>query len=198
MSFENNKEYTDQIFKKLNYGGKQFSRCEFDNCTFMGCIFTETVFNACKFQDCTFKECDLRLAQLSASSFKETKFDQSKLLGVNWTQTAWPKAGMFTPVEFVESDISQCTFVGLNLNKIQIVRCTATSADFAEADLTGANCTYTDFSEARFLKTNLTGADFSNATNYTITASLNTLKKTKFSLPEAIRLLYGLDIILEG
>jgi hypothetical protein len=42
----------------------------------------------------------------------------------------------------------------------------------------------------------LTQADFTGATNYAIAASLNTLKKTKFSLPEAMSLLYSLDIIL--
>jgi fluoroquinolone resistance protein len=56
--------------------------------------------------------------------------------------------------------------------------------------------TLTDFSNSRFQHTNLTEADFTGATNYAIAASLNTLKKTKFSLPEAMSLLYSLDIIL--
>jgi fluoroquinolone resistance protein len=68
--------------------------------------------------------------------------------------------------------------------------------DFAEADLTLANCTFTDFTNSRFQHTNLTQADFTGATNYTIAPNLNTLKKTKFSLPEAMALLYGLDIVL--
>jgi len=42
----------------------------------------------------------------------------------------------------------------------------------------------------------LTEADFTGAKNYAIAASSNTLKKTKFSLPEAMGLLYSLDIVL--
>ncbi len=41
------------------------------------------------------------------------------------------------------------------------------------------------------------GADFRGARNYAIAADLNTLKQAKFSLPEAVALLHGLDIILE-
>ena len=51
--------------------------------------------------------------------------------------------------------------------------------------------------DSRFNHTNLTEADFSDATHYNISAVDNTLKKTRFSLPEAISLLYSLDIILK-
>jgi uncharacterized protein YjbI with pentapeptide repeats len=77
-----------------------------------------------------------------------------------------------------------------------LTRCTARDVDFAEANLTGANCSHTDFAESRFFHTNMTDADFRHATNYAIPANLNTLKKTKFSMPEALTLLYSLDIIL--
>ena len=43
---------------------------------------------------------------------------------------------------------------------------------------------------------NLTEADFTGAKNYAIAPGMNTLKKTKFSLPEAMSLLYNLDIKL--
>jgi hypothetical protein len=44
---------------------------------------------------------------------------------------------------------------------------------------------------SRFLHTTLTGAS-----NYAIAANLNTLKGTKFSLPEAMNLLHSLDIVV--
>ena len=69
-------------------------------------------------------------------------------------------------------------------------------SDFAEADLSLASCTGTDFADSRFLHTDLTEADFVGARNYAISPSLNVLKKTSFSLPEAVSLLYGLDIVL--
>ena len=78
-----------------------------------------------------------------------------------------------------------------------LTRCLAKDVDFAEADLTQANCTGTDFTDSRFNHTNLTEADFTDATHYNISATDNTLKKTRFSLPEAVSLLYSLDIILK-
>jgi len=44
----------------------------------------------------------------------------------------------------------------------------------------------------------LTEADLSKARNYLIDPGLNQLKKAKFSLPEAMSLLYNMDIILTG
>jgi len=191
-------EYTDHTFKRVNYSGKQIERRVFDACTFNACVFTETTFSNCTFRACAFHDCDLRLAKLTGSTFTDTKFEQTKLTGINWTTTNWSKGGLFTPVHFTDCDISYDGFVGLDMTKIQIVRCVAKEADFAEANLTQANCTYTDFEGSRFLHTNLTEADFTDATGYAIVASLNTLKKAKFSLPEAIRLLYGLDIVVVG
>jgi fluoroquinolone resistance protein len=44
----------------------------------------------------------------------------------------------------------------------------------------------------------LSGADLSQARNYMIDPGLNELKKAKFSLPEAMALLYNMDITLTG
>lgn len=44
---------------------------------------------------------------------------------------------------------------------------------------------------------NLTKADLRQAKNYSIRPDSNKIKKAKFSLPEAMLLLYGLDIELE-
>lgn len=192
------REYADHTFKHINYSGKQVDQRIFDSCSFTACAFTETALTNCAFRACTFQDCDLRLAKLTGSTFIDTRFEQSKLTGINWTITNWAKGGLFTPVHFADCDISYGGFVGLDLKKIQMIRCVAKEADFAEADLTQADCTYTDFEGSRFLHTNLTEADFTNATGYAIVASLNTLKRAKFSLPEAIRLLYGLDIVVIG
>jgi uncharacterized protein YjbI with pentapeptide repeats len=49
-----------------------------------------------------------------------------------------------------------------------------------------------------FGNTDLSKANLSKAYNYHIDASQNKLKGTRFSLPEAMSLLYSLEIILEG
>jgi uncharacterized protein YjbI with pentapeptide repeats len=82
------------------------------------------------------------------------------------------------------------------MKSVILRKCIAREASFEEADLTGADCQETDFSGSRFNLTNLTEADFRGAFNYTISPPDNTLKKTKFSLPEAMSLLHALDIVL--
>ncbi|MGD0006361.1 MAG: pentapeptide repeat-containing protein [Anaerolineaceae bacterium] len=192
------REYSSQEFKKLTLKSAQVIQKDFMGCTFLKCNFSETLFQECRFHECKFRECDLSLANLKDSTFNSTRFEDSQIIGVDWTQTAWAKNKfiVFKPVDFSDSVLNHSTFSGLKMKQIQIMRCIAHDVSFEEADLTSANCTFTDFNSSRFMHTNLTEADFTGATNYTIAPQLNVLKKTKFSLPEAMALLYGLDIIL--
>lgn len=86
--------------------------------------------------------------------------------------------------------------MGLPLKKAKITKCVAENVDLSEVDLTEANCTDTDFSTARFQQTNLTKANLKGASNYAIDVNQNTIKQARFSLPEAVSLLKGLDIVL--
>lgn len=199
MAFSSSQhEYSSQEFKKLTLKSARVIQKDFVACTFLKCNFSETLFQECRFHECKFRECDLSLANLKDSTFNSTRFEDSQIIGVDWTQTAWAKNKfiVFKPVDFIDSVLNHSTFSGLKMKQIQIVRCIAHDVSFEEADLTSADCTFTDFNSSRFNHTNLTEADFTGATNYTIAPQLNVLKKTKFSLPEAMALLYGLDIIL--
>lgn len=189
-------EYEDQFFENLELQNREIRSKEFYCCIFAGCSFLEATFKGCRFVDCEFKECDLSLCRVEDCSFSNTRFQDSQVIGVNWTEASWPKHGLLSAIGFTNCALSHSTFIGLSLREINLRGCVARNVDFAEADLTQANCTHTDFSDSRFLHTNLTEADFTGATNYSIKASLNVLKKTKFSLPEAMSLLYGLDIVL--
>ena len=68
--------------------------------------------------------------------------------------------------------------------------------DFRECDLSQADFAGTDLADSLFLATNLTQADFSRARNYQIDPSQNIVDEAKFSLPEAMSLLYSMDIVL--
>jgi uncharacterized protein YjbI with pentapeptide repeats len=70
------------------------------------------------------------------------------------------------------------------------------NVDFREADLSGASFGATDLSESLFSSTDLSEADLSRARNYSIAPGRNVLTQARFSLPEAMALLYGLDIVL--
>jgi fluoroquinolone resistance protein len=190
-------EYISEEFKKGVLKKGQVSSKEFSSCTFIKCAFNETVFQNCKFHDCTFKGCDLSLASLKGCAFTNTRFEDSQLISINWTETAWATGKVvFKPVDFCGCVINYSTFMGLNLKKVTLSKCIAYEVSFEEANLTQADCRFTDFLNSRFIRADLTEADFTGAKNYTIAANLNTLKKTKFSLPEAMSLLYNLDISL--
>lgn len=136
------------------------------------------------------------MMKVKGCSFVEAEIKLSKVIGVNWIEAAWDTAGFLRALSFEDCAINLSTFFGLHLKEIVIKDCTALEADFSEADMTKADCRNTDFAKCRFIQTNLTGADFVGAKNYMIDARINTLKKTKFSLPEAESLLHSLDIIL--
>jgi fluoroquinolone resistance protein len=196
--FESQKEFNSEEFKNLDCKNDQIVGCEFYACSFIKCLLQEAVIEDCTFQDCVWRHCDSSLITLRGCTFKNTRFEDSKLIGVSWVDTnlAQTKYAFAKPIDFVKCILNHSIFMGLNLTHSQITRCIAREVSFEETDLSHANCTYTDFSGSRFLHTNLTQADFTGATNYVISSNLNTLKRTRFSLPEALSLLYNLDIIL--
>ncbi|MHC1782285.1 MAG: pentapeptide repeat-containing protein [Anaerolineaceae bacterium] len=190
-------EYTPDEFKKLDLRFGLVSEKRFQGCTFSKCSFNETIFQSCVFHDCTFKACDLSLAKLPGCSFKAVKFENCQLIGLDWTETAWAGGRViFKAADFTGCVLNYSTFMGLDLKGAALRKCIAREVSFEEADLTKADCRGTDFSGSRFNHTNLTEADFTRALSYAISPADNTLKKTRFSLPEAMSLLHALDIVL--
>ena len=197
MVFDRDYEYVQEIFEQVTLGDEEVEAKEFDTCTFRNCSFSATLFRNCKLLNCTFEDCELNLVRVYQSSFAGVKFTRCKVIGINWTDAYWSKKGLLNSLKFTECALNHSTFMGLNLKKMQLVSCLARDVDFTEADLTDADFSRTDFSQSRFNNTNLTRADFRSATNYTISAQFNTVKDARFSLPEAMSLLYGLNIRLD-
>jgi uncharacterized protein YjbI with pentapeptide repeats len=190
--FESGEEYYDQEFVGVERPQGEVRAVTFDACLFKNCHLSETQFQRCTFRDCLFQNCDLSLIDVEHCTLQRTKFEDCKLAGINWAKVEriqWPA--------FHNCNLSYNTFMGLDLERAVITGCAAKEAYFDECNLTDADCTHTDFSDSRFFHTNLTQADFTDARNYFIPAHLNTLKKTKFAMPEALALLHGLDIILD-
>lgn len=191
-------QYEGMTFTADAMPEQTFTRADFVACHFDRCIFTECTFSHCSFTDCRFTGCDLSLAHVSGSRFTDTQFQACKLLGVDWT-----KAGdaviskLFLSVHFDNCLLNYATFFGLTLRRGRFVGCIARDVDFREADLTEAICMATDFTGSKFHYTNLTKADFRHATAYTINPATNTVTRARFSLPEAVSLLSGFDIIIE-
>lgn len=188
--------YSDQIFEKAHLEKTLLVSSEFHDCTFIRCSFAECVFDSCRFVHCIFKHSDLSLVRMPNSVFSATKMEESKLIGVDWTQADWSSMILADPINFTKCDLSHSTFIGLELKNIHITDCIAKDVDFREADLSGAILTGTDLSESLFNDTNLTEADLSRSRNYHIDPGRNVLSRAKFSMPEAMSLLYSLDIVL--
>lgn len=186
------KENAGIEFKNMCLRDGNFIDLDFCDCKFINCKFAEIVFEECLFEDCTFIECDLSLIKPTYSSFIDVNFKYCKAVGVNWAEAATPLR-----VDFYSCIINLSSFFGIDLTKIIMTECVAKEVDFTSANLTKGNFEKTDFENSRFLKTNLTQANFRNSINYGIDHKCNLLRKTRFSLPEAISFLSGLDIILD-
>jgi fluoroquinolone resistance protein len=192
-----NKRYTDQAFDGLQMDNNSTSSSEFFDCYFRECSFVRSVFRQCRFINCKFLRCDLSLVQLPGSSFSGTIFQDSKCVGINWALASWTETGQLgNPIRFKKCALNHSTFIGLSLEGIQFTDCVAVDVDFREADLTQVDFSGTDLSDSLFNNTNLSGADLSQARNYLIDPANNELKGARFSLPEAMSLLYNLDIEL--
>ncbi|OGR68528.1 MAG: hypothetical protein A2081_05925 [Elusimicrobia bacterium GWC2_61_19] len=188
------KERSGETFTGLDRKGKAVTSVHFRDCVFRNCDLTGATFRFCEFKDCSFESCNLSLVKLPASSFSGTIFKDSKLIGINWTEAAWPKIQLAIPVQFDNCLLNDSVFLGLHLAGTRITRCLAKGADFRDADLSKADLTRTDFSGALFGQTDLTGANLDQARNYAIRVADNRVKGASFSMPEAMALLYCLDI----
>ena len=184
--------YEDRHFVRLSCQDAELRDMEFFQCRFDGCQFLRTTFRRCRFEQCVFEKCDVSLLRLPETAFIGVRFLNAKMLGIDWTQAAAPLTRAFQG-----SNISHSMFMRLKLPRMEMVECVAREVDFSGTSLTRANLAKTDFLGSRFADTDLGYADFSNAVNYAIDPTINRLKKTVFSMPEAVSLLSAFDIILK-
>jgi uncharacterized protein YjbI with pentapeptide repeats len=189
--------YVNERFEAACLKGAELTDAEFHECAFARCALTEAILRRCRFSHCTFQACDLSLARVLDSQFVAARFEGSKLIGVNWAEADWSALRLGSPLSFADCALSHSTFIGLDLPGLTVRDCAATNVDFREAHLARADFSGTDLAEALFQNTDLSGADLSAARNYRIVPGQNVLKGARFSLPEALALLYSMDIVLE-
>jgi fluoroquinolone resistance protein len=175
--------YEGRAFRGVDLAGGTLADATFEGCTFAGCLFAEATLYRCSFSDCVFEDCDLSRAKLPNSRFVETRFRRCKAIGIDWTVAgASTLTRLPLSVSFEESAISYASFYGLALPRAAIVRCQAFECDFKGST---------------FARTNLGHADLREARNYAIDPTANTIRKARFSLPDALVLLSAFDIEVE-
>lgn len=184
--------YIKETFSKVSVSDEDLNARIFEACHFDHCSFTKCKMDRCKFINCCFDSCILITVTPVNCRFQEPRFSRCKLMGMDWTRTA-----DLSEPDFLECQLNYSNFKLLKLQGIKMVNCEAKEVDFIETDLSKGDFRQTDFENSRFFKTNLSSADFRGAKNYSIDVKVNILKKTRFSLPEALLLLNSLDIVIE-
>lgn len=191
-------QYQGQRFSRIAAPGRRFSGIEFRDCTFERCAFTEATFYRCRFLDCLVRTSDLSVAQVPNSHFTGVRFISSKLTGTDWTKAGdSAMSRLLLSLDFEDCVLTYASFFGMRLGTWRLVRCVAQETDFREADLTEADFSGTDLTGALFRNTDLRRANLSTARNYDIDPTANTVSGARFSLPEAVSLLRGFDVVIE-
>jgi uncharacterized protein YjbI with pentapeptide repeats len=191
MSFSES-DYYGEEFSKLSSEKESINSRRFEECEFNGCLFVDCRFEKCRFINCRFNGCVLSAITPLDSRFIDVTFTKSKAIAIDWT-----KAQKLQGLVFDSCQIDYSNFRLLKIPKIKMANCEATEVEFIETDLSGGDFRKTDFKGSRFIRADLSEADFRGAKNYFIDVKNNTLRKTRFSLPEALVLLDSLDIVIE-
>lgn len=189
------------VIKDVVVNDKELAFLNFYECDFVGCDFSKVTFRACAFSDCSFTNCNLTLVRIPNTKIDNTLFVECKMVGIDWCVATWrkvlPKKKYNFSIEFRNCVLNYCIFIELSLVSAKFIGCSLQDVGFEGADLSSANFSGSDLKGAIFRDTNLTKADLSSAVNYTINASRNVIAKAKFTLPEALSLIYALDIVIE-
>ena len=192
MKEETPVEHDGKLFEKIEWQEKVVAGRKFTDCTFKNCQLNMLTFADCYFTDCIFEGCDLSLLKVKGSFFNRIQMTGCKAIGIHWFDTGAPFA-----INFIDCNISYSSFFGKGLRKAKFKNCVAKEVDFSECNLTEADFSGTDLEHARFADCDLSLANFKEARNYSINLQENKVRKTKFSLPEALSLLDPFDIVIE-
>lgn len=182
-----NTKFADVSLEKRILTGTSFIGVEFDHVNLQFCTLSN-----CLFQDCVFSNCNCSVMAIDSTQFRKVSFTESKLIGVNWSG-----AGETFKVRFNGSLLDKSNFFEMNLSKFVFSGCSLRDALFQNTKLNHAVFDKCELARCQFSETDLSFADFSTARNYFIDNHNNKLRKTKFSLPEALSLLGNFDIVLK-
>ena len=192
----NGQSFDEAHFEDIDMQSAMVADCVFSECKFTNCNFSEATFSSCRFIDCIFDNCNLSLTEFVYCTMNLVEIRRSKCIGVNWSRIEATRFARGAPFGFYDCTLSHATFLGMALDELEMRNCNATDADFRNCSLISADFSNTDLKNALFHSTNLTKATLSSARNYSITPHENILTGAQFSLPEALSLLYALDIKL--
>lgn len=190
-------EYLEVTFSDVDDASSDvtLSRVEFEDCVFDGLRMERTTLADCSFVDCVFKECDFGVLLADDCTWRDVSFEGCRMQGADWRV---PKGGgLGNQLRFRECFMRYGVFMQAHLPRVEFSACDLREAEFSDATLTGTSFAESELAGARFQGSNLENADFRGARGYDLDVTSGLVRGAKFSMPEAARLLNGLDIVVE-
>lgn len=181
-----------EVYENLQAPEEQWRALEFEDCSFRGGDLSGARWTELTFLDTRFEGVDLSNLVLRGCRFRGCSFQDCKLLGVDWTQGNGLEGLCFRGCR-----LDYGNFAHQDLSRGEWVDCSARETHLVGADLSHCDCSGTSFLGSTFSGTDLSHTDLRSAQDYVVDPRTNTLAKTRVSLPEAVSLLRGLDILLE-
>ena len=198
MDLKSQATFENKFFQDTSCKEETITNKVFDHCQFKKVRFDNSHFKQCHWIDCEIEACNLSMVAFEQCRFDDVIFSDSKLIGVDWTRVKWPSIRLASPLKFYQSDLSCCNFFALMFPEILMEACKLHGVDFREATLSEASFVGSDFKDSLLMHTDLSGADFTDAINYFINPFDNTIRGAKFSMPDAMNLLNGFEIEIDG
>jgi len=187
-------EYSEKIFRNINFIGKKLNESVFNNCTFEHCDFSEAEIYLCRFDKCKFKSCTINVSKFTKTKLIDSEFVNSRLTGINWSLC---DASMGFRIKCVECDLSYSTFAHMDLSNSIFTSCKMMEMEFSDAILKHVTFKKSDLLNTYFLRNDLSDADFCESVNYIFDLRQNKVKKAKFMVPEVLNLFIPFEISLE-
>lgn len=189
--------YECEAFENLNLDQDCLEDIFFEDCTFYRCRIWETTIRHCSFRGCSFKDCVIQNNTYEFTDLIDCRFCQCSLVGVNWNDVERENHIILPFSAFESCTLKHNLFFGFKLKQFDFSGCDLLGSTFQECDLRDSSFQRAGLKDTAFLKNDLTGADFRQAEDYAISLENNKMEKSRFSFPDAIRLLSSTGIIVE-
>lgn len=170
---------------------------EYVECVFVKCVFANAVLRNVKFANCRFEDCVLRNASFKACSLLNGVFHNCALIGLDWSPVRRHGARLALLGKMTSCTVKYNTFVDVGLSKADFAGSILHDCYFQDCALGQASFRECDLRNTVFHHCDLSRADFRDARNYGINVMNNKISKARFSLPDAIGLLAGFDVVIE-
>lgn len=188
-------EYVDVTYDAADDPQVQLAAVSFEDCVFEGLTLESTRLVHCSFVDCVFRDYDFGVLLADDCVWRDVTFERCRMQGADWRVPG--AGGLGNQLRFSECFLRYAVFMSAHLPRVEFATCDLRETEFSDADLSGASFVGCDLSGARFQNARLTEADFRGAEGYDLDVTTKLLRGAKFSMPEAARLLNGLDITVD-